>query len=592
MSRLFTCMTTTYRTWSLILAVSALASLAAGEVEVRADGAIRIDGRGFFPIGTYQVGWSSTAAQLKAGVQAAAADGFNLVHASRSDSNDFPGLCDTAQASGVRLIVEGIPFANPGPVIATLAAKPAIIAWNVGDDVHTNTTVDELRARNDRFRQADPQRPTYVTVFDQRVMGPYLGIAGLVGPYYYPVPAEPVSLVHAIVSAARQAQPGVLHVPQSFAWPGSRDPTALEYRSMLWLGLIAGAKGVMGYAHFDGSFRLSDHPTLYAEVVRTNRDELPRVAMAICDGQRQSLATGSADVVASRWAWHGSWLVAVANMAAGARDVALPLIGAPAASPVALFPGQPDALSLAGGQLTGRIGAQQTMVYRLGALANGAPVCSTAALTVDSGGSVAFTLGSDPDGDPVTWTVGQPGHGTLSGSGDSRTYTPDPGFAGTDQCTVTGHDGWADAVQVTRSITVVANAAPQVDAGPDMTITLPASASLNGSANDDGLPTGSMLSYAWTTVSGPGAVTFASSHSSATQVDFPSAGTYVLRLTASDGASAGADIVTITVNTEPSHTVEVIVDGGNAGNGCGGGGAIGLVLALLTLAGLHRRRRQ
>ena len=56
------------------------------------------------------------------------------------------------------------------------------------------------------------------------------------------------------------------------------------------------------------------------------------------------------------------------------------------------------------------------------------------------------------------------------------------------------------------------NRPPTVDAGPDQTITLPTDTlSLNGTATDDGLPSGSSLATTWTKVSGPGPVTFAAS---------------------------------------------------------------------------------
>jgi hypothetical protein len=49
---------------------------------------------------------------------------------------------------------------------------------------------------------------------------------------------------------------------------------------------------------------------------------------------------------------------------------------------------------------------------------------------------------------------------------------------------------------------------PAVNAGPDQTITLPSGATLAGTANDDGLPNGTLTAI-WSKVSGPGIVTFA-----------------------------------------------------------------------------------
>jgi K319L-like, PKD domain/SdiA-regulated len=92
------------------------------------------------------------------------------------------------------------------------------------------------------------------------------------------------------------------------------------------------------------------------------------------------------------------------------------------------------------------------------------------------------------------------------------------------------------------------NAAPSVSAGSDQTITLPSSASLNGTVTDDGLPTDGTLTSTWSKVSGPGTVSFGSATSADTSATFSVAGTYVLRLTGSDTALSSADDVTVTVN--------------------------------------------
>jgi Ca2+-binding RTX toxin-like protein len=62
---------------------------------------------------------------------------------------------------------------------------------------------------------------------------------------------------------------------------------------------------------------------------------------------------------------------------------------------------------------------------------------------------------SDIDGDALSYAVvTQPVHGTLSGSGSSRTYTPDHNFHGSDSFTFQANDGAADSNVATVSITV------------------------------------------------------------------------------------------------------------------------------------------
>ncbi len=93
------------------------------------------------------------------------------------------------------------------------------------------------------------------------------------------------------------------------------------------------------------------------------------------------------------------------------------------------------------------------------------------------------------------------------------------------------------------------NTAPTVDAGPDQSITLPASATLNGTVAD---ADGDNLTVSWIKYTGPGTVTFGNANAEDTTASFSVDGTYVLRLLANDGQVSTSDYVTITVNPEQS----------------------------------------
>src|SRR5918999_5821731 len=105
------------------------------------------------------------------------------------------------------------------------------------------------------------------------------------------------------------------------------------------------------------------------------------------------------------------------------------------------------------------------------------------------------------------------------------------------------------------------NRAPVVNAGPDQSITLPASAALDGTVSDDGRPDPTPT-VAWSTVSGPGTVTFSAPTSPDTQASFSTAGTYVLRLTADDGELTASDDVTVEVRAAGSAALDVRVTAG------------------------------
>jgi RHS repeat-associated protein len=188
---------------------------------------------------------------------------------------------------------------------------------------------------------------------------------------------------------------------------------------------------------------------------------------------------------------------------------------------------------------------------------NQAPVVSAGSnqsITLPSAAALNGSASDDglPQGSSVTvaWTkVSGPGNVTFA-NGSSAVTTASFSLAGTYVLRLTASDS-----QLTKSsdvtITVIPqNYPPTVSAGPDRTITLPASAMLNGSAGDDGLPAGSALSVSWSKVTGPGTVAFTSPNAATTNASFSVAGTYVLRLTASDTQLSNYDDVVVTVSPQ------------------------------------------
>ncbi|HEX3134585.1 MAG TPA: Ig-like domain-containing protein [Planctomycetota bacterium] len=97
---------------------------------------------------------------------------------------------------------------------------------------------------------------------------------------------------------------------------------------------------------------------------------------------------------------------------------------------------------------------------------NHAPVAATQSLSTTTGVAKAIVLtANDADGDAVTYAIAAPPtHGTLSGSGANRTYTPTAGFTGSDHFTFTASDGTATSAAATVAITI---AAPPAGTGHD-----------------------------------------------------------------------------------------------------------------------------
>jgi Bacterial Ig domain len=87
---------------------------------------------------------------------------------------------------------------------------------------------------------------------------------------------------------------------------------------------------------------------------------------------------------------------------------------------------------------------------------NDSPVAADQSASTAEDMAKALTLGaSDVDGDTLSFAiVAGPAHGTLSGSGASRTYTPGANYHGSDSFTFRVNDGTVDSNVATASLTV------------------------------------------------------------------------------------------------------------------------------------------
>lgn len=98
---------------------------------------------------------------------------------------------------------------------------------------------------------------------------------------------------------------------------------------------------------------------------------------------------------------------------------------------------------------------------------------------------------------------------------------------------------------------VCLNRTPVVRTARRMAATSGEPARLRAAVADDGLPRGSHLELHWEKVSGPGEVTFADAASASTEARFSTAGSYEIRLSASDGTASGEATVNVTVSDHP-----------------------------------------
>jgi dienelactone hydrolase len=171
-------------------------------------------------------------------------------------------------------------------------------------------------------------------------------------------------------------------------------------------------------------------------------------------------------------------------------------------------------------------------------------------------GSVALTgSGTDSDGSIASYAwkqISGPNTSTLSTSTSaSLTISNLVDGTYTFRLTVTDNVGITDSDYVKINVSsTYANVLPAVNAGADKSITLPASTtSFTATASDSD---GTIASYAWTKVSGPG-VTLAGTTSSILSCSALTEGSYVFRATVTDNSGGTkSDDVALTVNPVPN----------------------------------------
>lgn len=179
------------------------------------------------------------------------------------------------------------------------------------------------------------------------------------------------------------------------------------------------------------------------------------------------------------------------------------------------------------------------------------------ATTVPLAGSVVDDGNGNPPGTlTATWTkVSGPGTVTFASSSSAAT-TATFSAAGLYELELQGGDGLlisSDRASVTVVSGASGNQAPVVSAGANKTINVAQTLTLAGTASDDGLPNPPAAAAArWSLQSGPGQVTFVDARSLTSKAIFSAPGTYVLKLSANDGALTSSSTMTATVTSDPN----------------------------------------
>jgi len=213
-----------------------------------------------------------------------------------------------------------------------------------------------------------------------------------------------------------------------------------------------------------------------------------------------------------------------------------------------------------------------SVIIRVNAAVNKAPVANAGpslniSLPVNSA-QLDGTQSYDPDGTiaAYSWSmISGPNTPALTGGSTAQASVSNLAAGQyTFQLTVTDNAGATASAQVKINVGLSANQLPLANAGSNQTITLPVnSVGLDGTASSD--PDGSIKSYNWATVSGPGSVTISNSNTANPTATGLQTGVYVFELTVTDDRGGVAkDQTTVTVYPKPVVPNQAPV--ANAGN--------------------------
>ena len=347
-------------------------------VEIRVDGTTVIDNQPFFPFGFYHVSWKSTAQERRSALRDIAAAGFNTIHASATNLDDYGEFLDEAERLGVYVLTEqnSIGLLN---LINAFKQKLAVLGWSMADDVDNGKwSVDNLLKSYQQAKTADPNHITYVSGYSKKIKQ-FANFSDVIARQSYPIkwrkleelPATYSDILDARAAAAQFNRSTYANL-QTYNWQshpsnkydGAQAPTFQEVRNMTYQALLAGTKGILYYTYHDSSWHLPDHPDLW-EGVKSLVPEIKAINSFVLNGDFQKIKTGENNILAGIWQLKKEALAVVINTSFDRdSDVTIELPrNILQANP--MFPDYTGSMSFTSGKLSGLIKPVEVQVYRL-----------------------------------------------------------------------------------------------------------------------------------------------------------------------------------------------------------------------------------
>ncbi len=294
------------------------------KVSIRSDGVLLKNRRSFFPLGLYHVSWDASPATQRQHLREIAAAGFNVVHASAKDWESYARFLRQANALGVSVISEH--HFDPVAFVQRFKNEPAILAWNLADDVDNGRwTPAQVLSLHRQIRAADPNHPTYISGYSKG-LSQFAQCANIVGRQSYPIRRHTTAELSSVSIDMAETAKAVLGRPQgvlfanlqAFAWstakPGQQGsaPDGSEMRNMTYQTLLGGAKGILYYTYYDDTWYLPDHPKLWQEI-KTLNQQVKSLAPWFLEGSYRFLSFPRTNLKGGIWTLNQRHLLVVVN---------------------------------------------------------------------------------------------------------------------------------------------------------------------------------------------------------------------------------------------------------------------------------------
>lgn len=225
--------------------------------QLTADGTLIHRGKAFFPIGIYHVFHTDAEYAMLA------EHGFNAVQGNfTTDVAHFIETLDLAQrhnlAVAVPLDAENLIKENLPQSLAKIraaAGHPAVMSWKICDEPDAEMWArlrPEVAPAFEAIKSLNPGQPIELTLSKDSALGRWTRFCDMVEIDRYPVPGKPLTQVlDFCVRTRKEMKPwqNLTYVVQC-GWTSdlTTQPSFAQARSMVYLALIGGAKGIFWYS--------------------------------------------------------------------------------------------------------------------------------------------------------------------------------------------------------------------------------------------------------------------------------------------------------------------------------------------------------